>query len=151
MFVMDEQGIGIMKKFLASRCAGFYITSAALVCQILSIIFYAVFGVSEYNPDLLVVPFVMSGLVIMIDIASLILGWKLMKQISFLLSLYALIAYFGSQVNYIANVLVSIDGSTFSVSFVFTALFFLLAGVGHFVSVFFDTLVLENGFKILDE
>lgn len=140
-----------MKKFLASRTIGFYITACAVICQIVAMICYATFGVTEFSPELLVVPFVMSGLAIMIDVASEIIGWKICKQIAFLLSLYALISYFGSQINYIVNVFVSIDGSTFSAGFIASAVFFILTAVLHFVAIFFQTLVEKDRFVILNE
>ena len=49
--------------------------------------------------------------------------------IDYLFALLAFMFYVTTQVNYLANVMVSIDGTTISASFIFTFLFYLIGFV----------------------
>lgn len=125
-----------MKSFFRSKSACFYIEALGILLGILAVILYISFGKNVFNRELsllailpAIIGFVLGTITLFIDVQPL-------NDISFLLILYGFISYIGSQVNYIANVFTSIDGSSFSVPFILTMLFFLLSLVASLISIF---------------
>ncbi len=116
-------------RFFQGRGAGYYLALPALILGVLAYVFYAKNGITEFNPTLsqkaIIAAFVGVGLCVV----SLIYEWKPLKYLAYLAYLYAFMAFLNSQITYIANVFVSIDGSTFSAGFLLTAASFLLAAI----------------------
>lgn len=121
-------------RFFEKRGAGYYLALPALVLGILAYALYAKNGITEFNPALsqkaIIAAFVGAGLCAV----SLVYERKPVKYLAYLAYLYAFMAFLNSQITYIANVFVSIDGSTFSAGFLLTAISFLLAAITALVS-----------------
>ena len=115
------------KSFLAGRGVGYYLALPALVFGVLAYVLYAKNGITEFNPSLsqkaIIAVFVGAALCLV----SLFFECKPVKYLAYLAYLYAFMAFLNSQITYIVNVFVSIDGSTFSAGFILTAVSFLLA------------------------
>ena len=121
-------------------CAGIIFGVAALIVYLLT-------GVNEFNPEL-------SPAVIGFLIAAMVLGacmlvlrllgidqvtylkphFNLFGYGAYLLALFAFMYYAASQVNYVVNVIVAIDGTTISAAFVLTMAFLLLTFAAFLVS-----------------
>ena len=115
------------KPFLAGRGAGYYLALPALALGVLAYVFYAKHGITEFNPALSqkAIAAVLAGAALCL--VSLFFERKPIKYLAYLAYLYAFMAFLNSQITYIVNVFVSIDGSTFSAGFLLTAVSFLLA------------------------
>ena len=122
------------KSFLQGRGAGYYLALPALILGVLAYVLYAKNGITEFNPSLsqkaVAAAFAGAGLCAV----SLVYERRPVKYLAYLAYLYAFLAFLNSQITYIANVFVSIDGSKFSAGFILTALSFLLAMVLALVS-----------------
>ena len=115
------------KSFFQARGAGYFLALPALLLGVLAYVLYAKNGITEFNPTLsqkaIIAVFVGAGLCAV----SLVFAYKPVKYLAYLAYLYAFLAFLNSQITYIVNVFVSIDGSTFSAGFLLTAASFLLA------------------------
>ena len=110
--------------------------------QIITLIIYATTGVDEFNASL-------SNEVLIFSVVTICLGFVLLLMrlfgfdelkilfgnfdlfiiITYLLSLFAFMFFVISKVNYITNVIVSIDGTKISFIFILTVVLFLLSFV----------------------
>ena len=122
-------------KFISGIGIGFYLTILAVIATVLAWIFYARNGITDFNVELNSAALVSLGIGIGLSVFSLAADllpfeWagvfvKPLRYAAYLVELYALVMFIHSQVTYIANVLVSIDGTTFSSGFILTAVFFV--------------------------
>ena len=122
------------KSFFQGRGAGYYLALPALVLGVLAYVLYAKNGITEFNPALSqkAIIAVFAGAVLCA--VSLVYELRPVKYLAYLVYLYAFMAFLNSQITYIVNVFVSIDGSTFSAGFLLTAVSFLLAAILALVS-----------------
>ena len=125
-----------ISKFFKERTKGFYLISFGFVCSLVSLILYALTGVNEFAPKYSIPLFVATSFALAFALFSRIKEWKLVREFAYLFALYSLICYIGTQVNYIANLLAAIDGSSLSRGFLFSAVFFFLAFLADLISVF---------------
>ncbi len=109
-----------LKKLLLKRGPSFYILSVSAVFALAALILYLATGTNDFTPSL-------SGKVIGLLCVTLIgavlfsaFELKAGKYAVYLLGLWAWLEFIASQVNYLANIFVSIDGSTFSAGFIMT-------------------------------
>ena len=129
-----------------------------IVCGLVALIIYYATGINEFNDTL-------SPLCLGFSYAAIILGVVLvlarffgvdnLKHIGdnfdilvvtdYLFGLAAFLFFITSKVNYIANVFVSIDGTTFDPAFIMTILFYLISFVAILVSsILYKKIVQEN-------
>lgn len=108
--------------------------AAALLLAIVGLILYCLTGATIFNPNLNSKVIASLGVAVGLSILFLVFSTKMGRYLVYLLLLFAFIEFINSQVTYIANVFVAIDGSTFSASFVGTFLSILLAAILAFVS-----------------
>ncbi|MCD8295164.1 MAG: hypothetical protein LUE27_07990 [Clostridia bacterium] len=122
------------KGFIKNRGVSLYISLIALVCGVAALILYAVTGVTAFTSSLnygLIAALVVG---IVINVASTILGEKLLKYAAYAVYLFALLQYVYVEITYIANVFVSIDGTSFSASFIMTFILCIAAAALMFAS-----------------
>lgn len=127
-----------IKSFLQSKALGFYFNAGTLLALIVSLVLYITCGITEYTPDFYVSIFVVLGIAIVLAIVTLVFEMKPLREISILLGVFLLVDFIGFEVTYIANVFVSIDGASFSASFIFMMIFFILDIVLPIFSVVFS-------------
>lgn len=119
----------ILKKFFAGRGVGYYLTPFAVVCGIVAYILYANNGITSFNPSL------NSGAVgcawagAALCAVTLVLDFKEIKYAAAMVYLYGFMCFLYSQITYIANVFVAIDGYGFTAGFIGTFITFLLSFV----------------------
>lgn len=108
------------KKLFLKRGISFWFMLASAVLALATLILYLATGINDFTPSL-------SGRVICLLSLSLIgavlfaaLEVKVGKYAVYLLGLWGWLEFIVSQVNYLANIFVSIDGSTFSTGFILT-------------------------------
>ncbi len=99
---------------------GYFLTIPAVILGILCIYLYMQNGVTVFSPDLDNSVIIVFAVATVVSAVNLLVEWKGLKYLSYLLFLYAFILFIGTQVNYITNVFVSIDGYTFSAGFIAT-------------------------------
>lgn len=126
-----------IKDYVASRGVGYILTFPAIIFAILAAVFYKNNGVTEFNPELnsAAMSFMWAGVALsavslVIDIIPLEVAEEFVKPLriaAYLLYLYAFLQFIMSQVTYISNVFVAIDGNTFSGGFIATLVFYVLA------------------------
>lgn len=109
------------KGFLQLACAG--------VLYLVVFFLYRATGKNEFAPDLSVKAqnaWLAAGI---LSLVLLPLRSKALTYIAYLCGLYAWLEFLVSQINYIANVFVAIDGSSFSKAFLATAVLGLAAWI----------------------
>lgn len=117
------------KNGVSPRGLGDILCLPAILCGLAAFILYRKNGVSEFAPELSTqaIGWLIAG--IAICAASLLIRVKAVRFIAYLAILYAFMGFINSQVTYIANVFVSIDGNTFSAGFLATAVCWILSAV----------------------
>lgn len=141
-----------IKKFFAGRGVGYYLTLPALIFCAVALNLYKQNGVSSFSPELNgnAISYIIACLVLCVIsfAADTVLGvtglfsteksdlfarvnacLKPVKYIAYLFCLYSFMWFIYSQVTYIANVFVAIDGYTFTSGFKSTVAFFVLSFV----------------------
>lgn len=116
------------------RDASSWLAVAALALTIIMLVSYCLTGKSTFTPVLSTKVLVMMGGCILLDALFALLEVKLGKYAMYLLGLWTWLEFLLSQLSYISNVLVGIDGNLFSVGFLLTAGAGLLAWVAALVS-----------------
>ena len=112
----------------------------AVLIQVLSLIIYNATGIDEFNDTLSKEVIIFSiisialGVILLLvrlfgfDEAKILLGnFDVFIVLNYILALFAFMFFVISKVNYITNVIVSIDGTKISFIFVFTVIVFLLS------------------------
>lgn len=117
-----------MGSFFKSKKAGYYLMIPALVLAVLAFIFYrssldTKFGSLSVSAE---ITFVIG---IVLCALSLVLDYREIKFAAAAVLLYACLDSISSQANYITNVLVSIDGNSFSTGFICASVFSLAAWI----------------------
>lgn len=131
-----------MKKFSFKRLFNLpmLFLGIAVLIQILALIIYNATGVDEFNDTLSKEVIIFSiisialGVILLLvrlfgfDEAKILLGnFDVFIVLDYILALFAFMFFIISKVNYITNVIVSIDGTKISFIFVFTVIVFLLS------------------------
>ena len=117
-----------MGSFFKSKKAGYYLMIPALVLSVLAFIFYknsvdTKFGsVSQAAVTTFIIGIVLCAL-------SLILDYREIKFAACAVLFYACLDSISSQANYITNVVVSIDGNSFSTGFICASIFSVLTWI----------------------
>lgn len=133
-----------VKQIFAERGLGFYLAVPAIVFAVLALVWYRGNGVTEFSPQLnssavacLIVGMALCVLSMAADVVPgrwVSAAAKPVRYAAYLVELYAFLMFLYSQVTYIANVFVSIDGNSFTAGFIATAVFFVLAAAFTLVS-----------------
>ena len=128
---------GKAKNIFAERGIGFYLTVPAIVFAILALVFYEQNGVTEFNPELnnsAIICLILGIVLSVLSLAADVIPYKVISALAkpiryaaYLVELYAFLMFIYSQVTYIANVFVSIDGNSLTSKFILTTVFFLIA------------------------
>lgn len=116
-----------IKKFFVGKGVGYYLTLPALIFCIVALCLYKQNGVTSFNPELNPSAIAYISVCIALCVISLIIDFKPIKYVAYLLCLYSFMWFIFSQVTYIANVFVAIDGYTFTSGFISTMVFFILS------------------------
>lgn len=132
-------------EFIKSRGVSLYVSLTALACGIAAIALYSVTGVTSFTPELDYGLIAALAIGIALNAASSVLGEKLLKYACYIVYLFAWLQFIYVEITYIANVFVSIDGTSFTASFVLTFILCLLAAVLMFVSAVMARDYLEDG------
>ncbi len=106
--------------FFKSKSVGYFLTLPAVILGVLSVFLYKQNGVTVFSPELDGSVIAVLWIAVGASAINLLIEWKGFKYLSYLLFFYAFILFIGTQVNYITNVFVSIDGYTFSTGFIAT-------------------------------
>lgn len=109
------------------RGLSFYLSLASLVCALAMLILYYTTGITSFTAQL-------SGKVVALLWVCIVLAAvfaafeiKLGKYVVYLFCFWTWLEYLISEASYISNVFVSIDGNSFTASFILTVVFGLLA------------------------
>ena len=145
----EEKEMDKLAKFFKERTKGFYFVALGFVFSLISLVLYALTGVNEFAPKYSVVLFVTTACSLALSLFSRIREWKLVREFAYLFAPYSFICYIGTQVNYVANLLVAIDGSSFSMGFLFSVIFFFLAFLADLISVFLSKKPVKDEVKLV--
>lgn len=119
--------MGKIRNYLKTRGVGYYLTLPAIVFSIVAICLYCKNGITSFNRELnsRAIGYVVACIVLCV--VSLVVDCKPIRYVAYLLCLYAFLWFIYSQVTYIANVFIAIDGYGFSGGFIATLVFYVLA------------------------
>ncbi len=131
------------KTFLKSKGAAYYLMAGAFVCGIVAVILYCTTGVTEFTPVLdggITAAFI---IFIILSAGMLVYEIRIVKFLTAAVGLYAFLMYIVFEVNYITNLLVSIDPTPVTGGFVCTIIFGLIGWLCALVA----GCLTESGFK----
>lgn len=138
-----EQILNFIVHFFKSRRIGYYFTLPAFVFAILGLTFYQ----KGYNLQFGVISKEAIAVYIagcIVCAVALLADFKEIKFISLCLLFYAFLISLTSQANYITNVLVSIDGNSFTADFLCGAVFGLLGWAFELLALIFTRETIFN-------
>ncbi len=138
-----------IRKFLKARTKGFPVIFFGSLFSLAALVLYAVTGVNEFAPDYDVILFVTTSIALVLSAFSRFKEWKLIREFAYLFALFSFVCYIGTQVNYLANLLVAIDGSSLSMGFLFCLLSFFLAFLADLISVFLTKKEIRDEVKLV--
>lgn len=119
--------MGAIKKFVTERGLGYWLSFAAIALGFVALGLYYKCGVNDFATELSSSVIAAVWAAAALAVIAFVIDLKVVRYVSYLVYLYAFIAFIGTQVNYIANVLVSIDGNSFTPDFLGAAICFALA------------------------
>ncbi len=124
-----------LKSLVQGRILSLSFLLFGFLCGIIVLVVYCLTGTNDFVTQLspLVIAFLAVGAILCLP-PLFLRNERFFLFLPFLCYLFAFFEFIVVQVNYIANVLVSIDGNTFSASFILTIVFFLLAILSGIVS-----------------
>jgi len=123
--------------YIKGRGVGYWLMLGASIAILLFAILYPLNGTNEFVVSLSSSLIAISWISFALALLSLVFEFRLLRGCVYLLTLYSLIAFIGTQANYLANVLVSIDGNSFSGDFIFVLFFGLIGFLTSLISLFF--------------
>ena len=123
-----------MKTFLKNRGASLWLALAAMILGIAAYFLYAKYGVTEFSPTLNQSAVIALWVGVALSLIGIVTNWKPVKVLAYLAFFYAFFGFANSQATYVANIFVSIDGTTFSAGFIMTAAAFILSIVVALIS-----------------
>lgn len=132
--------LAALKKFFMTRGLGYFMSVPALIFAIVGLSLYSANGITEFNADLsssAIAAFIVG---IVVCVVGFVLDYKPIKFLSSLFLLFAAIDCIAYQANYIANVMVAIDGNSFSSEFIATAVCSLLAWLFQLLAAVLDSI-----------
>ena len=118
-----------IKKFLAGKGVGYYLTLPAIAFCIAALCLYRANCVTAFNPELNKNAIAYIIVCLAICVVSLVVDFKPIRYIAYLFGMYAFLWFIFSQVTYIANVFVAIDNTSFTSGFIATAVMYVLSFV----------------------
>ena len=118
-----------VKKFLSGKGVGYYLTRPSIAFCIAALCLYRENGVTSFNPELNTGAIAYVAVCLALCALSLVVDFKPIRYVAYLFCLYAFMWFIYSQVTYIANVFVAIDGYTFTAGFIATAVMYVLSFV----------------------
>lgn len=118
-----------VKKFFAGRGVGYYLSLLAVICGVVAGVCYIRTGVTSFSPELNTLALVCIWTAVALCVLTAVLDFKDIRYIAAMVFLYGFMWYIYSQVTYIANVFVAIDGYGFTAEFLVTLIFLLLSFV----------------------
>ena len=108
---------------------GYYLTLPSIAFCIAALCLYRENGVTSFNPELNTGAIAYVAVCLALCALSLVVDFKPIRYVAYLFCLYAFMWFIYSQVTYIANVFVAIDGYTFTAGFIATAVMYVLSFV----------------------
>ena len=118
-----------VKKFLSGKGVGYYLTLPSIAFCIAALCLYRENGVTSFNPELNTGAIAYVAVCLALCALSLVVDFKPIRYVAYLFCLYAFMWFIYSQVTYIANVFVAIDGYTFTAGLIATAVMYVLSFV----------------------
>ena len=100
-----------------------------LLLFLITLAAYALTGRNEFTTTLSMKVIVPLGIATAFELLSIFKGIQVLEYAAYLCGLYAWLEYLSSQIYYIVNVFVAIDGTMFSAGFLLTTVAGLLAWV----------------------
>ncbi len=116
-----------MKTFLKNRGASLWLALIAILFGAAAYFLYAKYGITEFSPALNQNAVIALWVGVALSLIGIVTNWKPVKVLAYLAFFYAFFGFSNSQATYVANIFVSIDGTTFSAGFIMTAAAFILA------------------------
>ncbi len=116
-----------IKSFFKGKRTGYYLMFAALASGIAALATYLNTGVGEFTPKLDGAVTLSYAIFAVFCAAALILDLRIIKYLCFSTGLFALLRFIVFDINYITNLLVSIDPTPVTAGFVLTVVFGIIA------------------------
>ena len=111
-----------LKKFISGRRAEDYIVAAAGIVMLAAVILYACTGEQPaFNVTVSGEVIAVAVIAIVLGYAAAVLHFQALYFLACLLNLHVFLQFIVTQLRYISNVLVAIDGTTFTPAFICTA------------------------------
>lgn len=136
----------MIKKLIFRKSLSDLFILISFLLTLISFISYLTSGTNEFATELSIPLILIDIFVLLLQIVLIIFKFKSGKYLSFLLLFLALFLFTYTQITYIGNVFVSIDGNSFSAGFLLTMIGLIIAFVTSLVSA-----ILEKDEKVIWE
>lgn len=123
-----------LKLFLFHKDLSSLFSLIAALLSLVGLIVYVNTGVSEFVSELSVLTIVSVSIAFVLLVIFTVFESKVGRFVCYALLLFAFIEFIGNQINLIANVVTSIDGNTWPVTFLVSAIALVLSFVLSLVS-----------------
>ena len=108
------------KRSAGEKRVSVYLTLAGVICMIAALLLYSKNGITQFSASLSSSALIFTALAAVLGFISIFVNTKYLRFAAYLSAVYAFMMFIRSQITYIANVFVSIDGNSFSAGFVWT-------------------------------
>ncbi len=123
----------MVKKLLERKASGFYVAAATLVLALAFILVYGIRGGNTYSPvSALAVWMFVAGIIT--NCLILIKDFKFGAYIPFIFYFIGFGVLFNSEMLYISNVFVNVDGNSFDFVYILMFVLLLLTLIGSFAA-----------------
>ena len=116
-----------IKAFFKSKGIGYYLMFAAFACGLAALITYLATGVTEFTPALDGAVTASYVVFLVLCVAALVADLRIVKYLAAAMGLFSVLRFIVFDINYITNLLVSIDPTPVTAGFVLSVLFGVLA------------------------
>ncbi len=123
-----------IKKMIKDKGLSDIFLALSLISSIIALIMYYQSGITDFTISLSSAVTGSLIAIIVLSVIFLVFSSKIGKYLTFVLWIFAFVSYISNQVNYIANVFVAIDGSSFSGGFICCMIFFIVGIASSLVS-----------------
>lgn len=112
-----------MEQFLKRKKAPYWMVLAATILAIGEFIIYLLAGRTQFDPNYSWAHIIGSSIAVLFGVVSIVRTYRVIIFSQFFFQMFSLITYVTSQIQLIANIIYSVDGSVFPLTFFLSIIF----------------------------
>ncbi|MDY6391388.1 MAG: hypothetical protein SPL80_00950 [Bacilli bacterium] len=117
----------LILKNLKENIVSYIFVGIGIALSLVVCFYYPATGVTAFTPKINPTIVIFSAISAGIGVISFCAGFKTVKYLAFVMGLFAFLSYAREEVTYVANIFTGIDGTSFSLEFILTFAFLIVA------------------------